>query len=110
MNFNWKDVGQDDFLKWLVPHLLTGEDEKKQLELSEATEGFTNVELTMQINGIEVDASHVIERFNQNIGQFVIGEIGPYLQAKLRFEDFTDLFTKSYFHMKASIEELLGEK
>lgn len=59
--FDWH-ARDEDFVKWLFVHLIankTGTDQFDQL--SAATDKFTNVKLTMQVNGIELDAQRFIE-------------------------------------------------
>lgn len=71
MGFNWQDEREHSPKKWLVPVLITpltkGRDNKKFREIEEATAGFTNVEITMQINGIEVSVDHFLARLEDNI-------------------------------------------
>ncbi len=60
--FDWQARGED-FVKWMFVHLIADQrDADPQFErLSEATDKFTNVKLTMQVNGIEVNAKNFIE-------------------------------------------------
>lgn len=66
MTFQFSWQGRDeDFVKWMFVHLIADmrdDDLESPFEqLSEATDGFTNVKLTMQVNGIEVNAQNFIE-------------------------------------------------
>jgi hypothetical protein len=64
--FNWHKT-RDDFRSWIVPVLLSGADEDTYEEITEVTNGFTNVVLTMQVNGVEVPVEHLEESLWRNV-------------------------------------------
>jgi hypothetical protein len=73
--FDWQARGED-FVKWMFVHLIAekhGVDHSPKIdfeELSDATNGFRNVQLTMQVNGIEVNAQNFIESVENAIKQY----------------------------------------
>ena len=59
--FDWQ-ARNEDFVKWMFVHLIADQRKVDNFdELSNATKGFTNVEITMQVNGVEVNAQNFIE-------------------------------------------------
>jgi len=67
--FNWQDKynSSDTFLKWLLPTVLAGVDRETMDALSESTDLWTEVELGVTVNGVEVDARHFIESLEKNL-------------------------------------------
>lgn len=63
--FNWHELDDydetkiDHFLKWLVPTVLT--DSVIAERIGEVSDRYTNLVLTMQLNGVEVDARQFLE-------------------------------------------------
>jgi hypothetical protein len=60
--FDWHQQGENSFRKWLIPSLCSGDEIDL---LSEATDRFTNIEIAIQINGVEIDASGWIDRLEE---------------------------------------------
>lgn len=60
--FDWQKRNED-FVKWMFVHLVADQrsGDPKFEKLSEATNHFTEVKLTIQVNGIEVNAQNFIE-------------------------------------------------
>lgn len=70
--FNWheEEHGQNgSFKSWLIPTLLadSGGDRVLFEALSEATEKWTDVNVTVAINGIEVDPTDFFESIERNL-------------------------------------------
>lgn len=62
MKFNWHELDSDGFLSWMVVHLLAiGKAKDMFEEFSDLTDKFNAVEMTIHINGIEVDVQHFVE-------------------------------------------------
>lgn len=72
--FDWHELDDydekkiDHFLKWLVPTVLA--DSVVAEEIAEASDRYTRVELTMQLNGIEVNAQSFVEGCYRNMRRF----------------------------------------
>src|SRR5215217_6372498 len=67
MKFNWHDESRRDrtsFKSWLVTNLISpvSRDKDQFDAISKATDKFTNVEITMQINGIESNMNYLTEK------------------------------------------------
>lgn len=54
--FNWHDLDHEGFLSWLVASVIADVRADKLGGLSDATDRFTQCKITMQLNGIQVDA------------------------------------------------------
>ena len=65
MSFNWHQ--SDGFLRWMIPHLVGGKNRDLFDQLSEATDKFTNVTLTIKINDIEVDTEMFVDSVRRNM-------------------------------------------
>lgn len=70
MAFDWHNLSEDDFRKWMVVNLiasdrLSGNDDFDRL--SQATSTFHNVELTILLNGIEVPTDYFIDQIRMNM-------------------------------------------
>jgi hypothetical protein len=74
-SFDWHNErtaagGRESFLYWLVIMSISPlrtEQPDIYARISEATSRLTDVRITMQINGIDVDAEHFIARIEQNM-------------------------------------------
>lgn len=64
LRFDWQNESSESFLKWLLPTLLVGHDNVG--ELSTATDNFTNVIITMQINGVEISTARFVDSLKVN--------------------------------------------
>jgi molecular chaperone GrpE (heat shock protein) len=69
--FDWQ-ARDEDFVKWMFVHLIADnrKEDPKFEKLSEATDQFRNVKLTMQVNSIEVNAQNFIESVENAIRQY----------------------------------------
>jgi hypothetical protein len=72
LTFNWHELDEDNlegFLKWMIPTLLsehrnqTNDSELDHLlhRVGEASDKFTKLTMTIQLNGIEVNVLHFVE-------------------------------------------------
>lgn len=66
--YNWQ-AGKEDFLKWMVVNLVSGMRDNDEMfeRLSEATDGWQRVELTVLINGEEVPVEKFVEGIERNM-------------------------------------------
>lgn len=65
MNFNWHELDSDGFLSWMVVNLISQDSWDKSNgkfeQLRDLTDGFSNVTMNIQINGVEVNVSHFVD-------------------------------------------------
>jgi hypothetical protein len=67
LRFDWQGT-QDEFLKWLLPSLLAQHLNAESIdELSRLTNKFTDISVTMQVNGVSVDPTHMFESIQQTM-------------------------------------------
>lgn len=69
--YNWQ-AGKEDFLKWMVINLVSGmrdnnDDDEMFERLSEATDKWQRIELTILINGEEVPVHKFVEGIERNM-------------------------------------------
>jgi hypothetical protein len=68
MQFNWHELDTESFLSWMVVNLIAGRsNEKLFTELSESTNGFTEVDMHITINGVELDPKHFADSIQHNM-------------------------------------------
>ena len=63
--FNW--IEQNNVLQWMIPTLLAGGDRELFDKVEEATDKFTNVDLKVTINGVNVPVEHLIKSVEDNV-------------------------------------------
>lgn len=76
--FDWQAQGSAagrSFESWLIPTLVSGEDfDAKHEALHAATGGWADVNVTVQINGIEVDPRGFFTSINDNLTYLIKNE------------------------------------
>ena len=67
--FNWHETGEEDFQRWLIPTILADlpREQSRFDELSELTRNWSDVNVTVQINGVEVDPAGFFTSIERNI-------------------------------------------
>lgn len=80
--FNWRTLNEGDdvqgFLRWMLVNLLVGDptgdaDDSRRLNrdlasrVEDATRGFTDVRLTIQVSGVDVDVRHFLWSLQANL-------------------------------------------
>lgn len=72
MKFNWHELDHDSFLSWMVINLIT--DQQTEYDgyevLRKATNDFTQVDMTIAINGISMGVEHFVEAIRKNMTHF----------------------------------------
>lgn len=69
MRFNYHEQDRDSFLSWTVIHLITEvmKDDDQFEKLNKLTKKWTEIDLTIQINGVEVSPKHFLEGIKSNM-------------------------------------------
>lgn len=88
--FNFHDSGE--FLNWLIPTLLVGNDTQME-ELHEKTDKWTNVELTIAVNGVALDPAHFLKSLEMNIDRTAQAAAARFVQDSLRLDDLVESLT-----------------
>lgn len=79
--YDWQADKEDSFLKWMVVNLLSGLPTPKVDELGEATDKFQRINLTIQINGVDVPVDHFVSSIESNMQCLARREAEAMLQA-----------------------------
>jgi hypothetical protein len=109
--FNWQTLNEYDyegFLKWALIHLLTSEDARAGgihvvTQLEDATDGFTDVRLRVEVNGTAVDPSHFLRAIHSNMAQFARTAAVEELE---RLAQFTELRSTLTVLQSAAIQRV----
>lgn len=87
--FNWQEH-EDPFWDWATI-VIQGPDslpQDKFDELSEATDHFTNIKITVQMNGIEMDPKYLFERLEGDFDR----QVAVAVAEKIEEADLTPLY------------------
>lgn len=97
--FNWHELDEFDyegFLSWALVHLtvLTDADGRKRSRdeaeferLREATKNFTDVTLTVQVSGVDVDPQHLMRGIEHNMKRYAKQDAAETLEQLAAFTD-----------------------
>lgn len=64
--FNWQ-AEPDGTLKWLIPTVLDTRDEAQFERVRQLSENFTKIELSILVNGVEVNADAFVRSLTRNL-------------------------------------------
>lgn len=107
LEFNWQKEGWDgSFLGWVFVKLVPHTDKKRFEELSKATSGFTDVKLTMQVNGIEVDTQEFIETLPKVLQAYAEKHAKTVLSELAAFEELREYIQVFEFAACTRLREL----
>jgi hypothetical protein len=102
LRYDWR-AEPESFLKWLLPTLIAGRENFD--DLSEATNKFTDVILTMQVNGIEVPTEHFIKSLMMNYEKETRDAAREMLDNVVQITDIEDLINDLHAALKDTIRE-----
>lgn len=88
--FNWH--GSDGFINWLIPTLLVGNDAEME-ELREKTNHWSNVELTIAVNGVTLDPTHFLQSLEMNIDRTAQAAAARFVKESLGLENLVESLT-----------------
>lgn len=88
--FNWHER-DEDFVKWLTTSMLGMIGNDNFAELSERSAAFTNVKLTVALNGMEVPAEEFLERLNRAMQDRVQRRVREWFEEAQPLRDVQDL-------------------
>jgi hypothetical protein len=102
LRYDWQ-AETKSFLKWLLPTLIAGRENFD--DLSEVTNKFTDVVLTMQVNGIEVPTEHFIRSLMMNYEKETKDAAYVLLNEVVNVENIETLITDLQASLKNHIME-----
>lgn len=90
--FDWQAEGENTFLKWMIPLLLGDvlKDDRKHEEMVEATAKWTDITLTIQINGVEMPVREFLIGIEHNMNYYAEKEATRMLQEASSFPKLRD--------------------
>lgn len=107
--YDWQEEGET-FWKWLVPSLISREQFDEQYDaLSEATDRFTNVEIGVTINGIEIDAKQFFEGLDERLDYEVRREAKDMLDESERLNELNEVVYEFTQDVRRAIQKAARE-
>lgn len=106
--FNWHDESRGDFWSWIVVMMVSRDRETgdKQFEhISDITNKFTECEITMQLNGIDVDAKALLERLRDNMEHEATKEAQRIVRSLPHFNEIEEVLSDAQHAIQ---RDLLG--
>lgn len=93
--FNWHETGQDDFQRWLIPTILADlpREQSRFDELSELTGNWSDVNVTVQINGVEVDPTGFFTSIERNLTYLTEREAERLVRGNDRLNEINSVLT-----------------
>lgn len=105
--FNWQDA-PEGIAKWLLVAVIPASQRPDIIpRLSEATNKFTEVDLTIQVNGIEVDAGALLDRIERTMNYRAQVEAQRLLDGIGRFDDLQNLLDRVQLAAKTAVRQRL---
>lgn len=105
--FDWQKE-PEGFAKWLIPSVIP-RNFKQFDELSKATDKFRNVELTILVNGFEMDAQKFLEGVDVNMSHFALKEAARMLSEIGGFNELQERLDTIRTHMIEQVERTMRE-
>lgn len=111
--FDWQAQGGAagrSFEGWLIPTLLTGTDwDATKDALHEATKGWTDVLVTVQINGVEVNAQGFFSSIDRNLTYLIEREARRLVEDDERLNDIAEAAYRFQEDCKRAAKYRLGQ-
>jgi hypothetical protein len=105
--YNWQ-TEPEGFLKWLLVSIVPRDSDVEVFEkLSDATDKFTNIELSISVNGIEMDAQRFLDGVQRNMNHNVELEANSLLSQFGRFDELREMLDAVEYAAKKAIEDEL---
>ena len=109
--FDWHaERNEGGFLKWFLPTVMVGLSQARFDELSERTSGFTEVQVQVLVNGVEVNAEHFLQGVERNLeatardeARRMLDEVGGLGALEERIGEIRD-------HLITQVENALSER
>lgn len=116
MTFSWRELPEGNFLRWMVVHLISGDriNGNNDFEtLSKITKDFTEVNLTIQINGVEVPVDSFVEAIELNMNHIAKREAAEIVENNLdgmrdKMYDIENALSEAHQKVLISVENVLS--
>ena len=107
--FDWQKCGSDDFLKWMIPTLISGLDSSVMDQLNILTNGWQEVELRVQINGVEVPTDKFVSGIENNMNFFVRKEANRLVASIRRLEELREVMDQADRVLSRRLRDTLAD-
>lgn len=87
LRFSWP-TEKNQFLRWLMPTVLAGLPREEFERITELTDRWSDVRLTIAVNGVQVDAGRFVESVKMNMDRGVADEAAKILLERTSIEAF----------------------
>ena len=91
LNFDWQDAEHDSFVKYVITTLIADKTKEEFDELSNLTNKWTDIELSIFINGIEVNAQAFLDGVDRNMHYYAKDYAKDLVHEKLNIEAIDQL-------------------
>jgi hypothetical protein len=102
--YNWQ-AEPEGFLKWLLASIIPKNSDFEKL--SDATDKFSNIELSISVNGIEMDAEAFLNGVQRIMNHNVELEANSLLSQFGRFDELREMLDAAEYAAKKAIEDEL---
>jgi hypothetical protein len=106
--YDWQQQ-EEGFLKWFLPTLVTTMDSEVFNRLSEATDKFTNVTLTIQVNGVDVPVENFLSGVESNMTYYANKEAGRLVTSIPRLERLRELMDDADYALRERLTQIMAE-
>lgn len=109
--FDWhSERNEGGFLKWFLPTVMVGLPQARFDELSEQTSGFTEIQVQVLINGVEVNAEHFLQGVERNMESHARDEARRMLDEVGGLNALEERIGEIRSHLIAQVEKALSER
>ena len=113
--FDWQGLSEGDFVKWMFVNLLTtpgNHSESKDLidQLTEPTKKFTDVTLTMQVNGIEVNAENFIRSVEKGMNYRAEDAVKEAVSSITDIRELDEEISRAHNVLRDKLREIVKDK
>jgi hypothetical protein len=106
--YDWQQQ-PDNFLKWLLPTLISAGDREMFECLSEATDKFTNVTLTIQVNGVNVPVENFLSGVESNMTYYANKEAARLVTSIPRLERLREAMDDADHALRERLVQIMAE-
>ena len=87
LTFDWQSEPESSLLKQLLPHMMVHFDDELEERLRVATADWTDVTLTIAVNGVDVPVQGFIDRFDDEVTDMAVEAADGYLDRIAELQD-----------------------
>lgn len=108
--YDWAKEPHTSFLGWFLPTVMVDVDSDQQADLAKRTRRWTDVQVQVLINGVEVDARNFLDSVERNIEHCARNAARDMLNNVIRLDDLEDRVTQIRVALIEQVEAALREQ